>query len=94
MPKSIFIKIFVWHIPNVTIFLGFLTIWGNYAIFVAFFIFALVATTIFQKFPAPWAKRNFHSPMVKPGIRGYPRAAGYLDEIRKKGDKLINKSST
>ena len=92
-PKSILLKTAACHIPNVAICLGFLTIWGNYAIFIIFYIFALVATTIFQKFPAPWAKGNFHSPMVKQGIRGYPRAVGYLGEIRKNADKSIDNSS-
>lgn len=79
-PKSIIIKTLVCHIPNVTITLGFLVIWGNYAIYITFFIFALIASTIFQKFPAPWAKGQFHAPMVKPGIGGLPHGSGYLGE--------------
>jgi len=76
-PRSILIKTGVCHVPNVALSLGFLTIWNNYAIFLLFFIFALTATTIFQKFPAPWAKGEFHAPMVKPGIFGLYRGAGY-----------------
>ena len=79
-PRSIIIKTFVCHIPNVAISLGFLLIWNNYFIYVTIFIFALVASTIFQRFPAPWAKGNFHAPMVKPGIFGFPHGAGYIDE--------------
>lgn len=82
-PRSIVIKTGVCHIPNVAITLGFLTIWDNYFIFILFFIIALLASTIFQKFPAPWAKGSFHAPMTKPGIGGLPRGAGYLGEIEK-----------
>jgi len=82
-PKSIIIKTLTCHIPNVAVSLGFLIIWNNYGIYVTFFIFALVASTIFQKFPAPWAKGTFHAPMVKPGIAGLPHGAGYLGEIKK-----------
>ena len=42
--------------------------------------FALMASAIFQKFPAPWAKGDFHAPMVKPGIGGFPHGTGYLGE--------------
>jgi len=79
-PKSIFIKTIVCHIPNMVISLGFLTIWGNYAIFILIYIVALVASTIFQKFPAPWAKGQFHAPMTKPGISGFLRGSGYLED--------------
>ena len=82
-PKSIIIKTLACHIPNVMITLGFLLIWNNYGIFITFFISALVASTIFQKFPAPWAKENFHAPITKPGIAGLPHGAGYLGEINK-----------
>lgn len=41
-------------------------------------IFALIATSIFQKFPSPWAKEDFHAPMTKPGLFGFPHGAGYL----------------
>jgi hypothetical protein len=75
--KSIIIKTVVCHIPNIAICLGFLNIWNNYTIFIFLQTFALVASTIFQKFPAPWAKGLFHAPMVKPGLGGYPRGAGY-----------------
>ena len=81
-PRSIVIKTIVCHIPNVAISLGFLTIWNNYTIFIIFYIFALVASTIFQKFPPPWAKGEFHAPMIKPGIFGFPHGSGYLGEKR------------
>lgn len=79
-PKSIIIKTVVCHIPNIAICLGFLTIWNNYAIYIVLQTFALVASSIFQKFPAPWAKGEFHAPMVKPGIGGLPHGSGYLGE--------------
>jgi hypothetical protein len=85
-PKSILIKTLVSHIPNIALSLGFLAIWGNYLIFVMIFIVALVATTIFQRFPAPWAKGQFHAPMTKSGIGGFLRCAGYLEDIDKSSD--------
>ena len=79
-PKSILIKTFVCHTPNVLIGLGFLTIWGNYSIFIIIFIIALISSTVSQKFPAPWAKGNFHAPMVKKGIFGLPYGSGYEEK--------------
>ncbi|MHA1670715.1 MAG: hypothetical protein ACTSV5_09065 [Promethearchaeota archaeon] len=89
-PKSIIIKTVACHIPNMAISLGFLTIWNNYFLFITLFIFALVASTIFQKFPAPWAKGNFHAPMFKPGLFGLPHGAGYLGEINKDTRKSVD----
>ena len=79
-PKSILFKTFACHIPNVLISLGFLTIWGNYAIFLLIFIIALIPSTIFQRFPAPWAKGTFHAPMFKAGIFGLPYGSGYEEK--------------
>lgn len=79
-PKSILIKTFICHLPNATISLGFLTIWGNYTLFILIFIIALLSSAIAQKFPAPWAKGNFHAPMVKPGIFGLPYGSGYIEK--------------
>ena len=93
-PRSIIVKTAVCHIPNVAICLGFLTIWNNYAIYIAIQTFALLASTIFQKFPAPWAKGHFHAPMVKPGIGGYPRGTGYIGEIDKTKSKLVESNPT
>jgi len=86
-PKSIIIKTLVCHIPNLAITLGFLTLWNNYAIFIIFFIFALIASSIFQKFPAPWVKGEFHAPMVKSGIGGLPHGSGYLGEKENQSNK-------
>jgi hypothetical protein len=88
-PRTIIIKTILCHIPNVVISLGFLIMWNNYAIYTLFFIFALVTSTIFQKFPAPWAKGKFHAPMVKLGIGGLPHGAGYLGEIHKETGKSV-----
>ncbi|MBA7500987.1 hypothetical protein ES705_03452 [subsurface metagenome] len=93
-PRSIIVKTAVCHIPNVVICLGFLTIWNNYAIYIAIQTFALLASTIFQKFPAPWAKGHFHAPMVKPGIGSYPRGTGYIGEIDKTTGKLVESNPT
>ncbi|UCG01622.1 MAG: hypothetical protein JSW11_18680 [Candidatus Heimdallarchaeota archaeon] len=88
-PRSIIIKTVVSHIPNVAICLLFLVFYNNYLIFIATQTFALIATSIFQKFPAPWAKEDFHAPMVKPGLFGFPRAAGYLGENDKTSRKQL-----
>jgi len=79
-PRSILIKTSACHIPNILFSLGFLTIWGNYTIFIFIFIIALVSSTISQKFPAPWARGDFHAPMVKTGIFGLPYGSGYEEK--------------
>jgi hypothetical protein len=79
-PRSIFIKTIICHIPNIAICLGFLTIWNNYVIFIVLQMLALIASSILQKFPAPWAKGDFNAPMVKKGIFGFPRGRGYIPE--------------
>ena len=89
-PKSIIIKTAVCHVPNMAIALGFLSIWNNYFLFITFFVFALVASTIFQKFPAPWAKGHFHSPMLKSGMFGLPHGSGYLGEKNKDTGKSVD----
>jgi hypothetical protein len=83
-PRSIRIKTFVSHIPNVAICLLFLSIFNNYLIFVATQTFALIATSVSQKFPSPWAKEDFHAPMIKPGLFGFPRGAGYQEYAKKR----------
>ena len=80
-PKSILVKTFTCHVPNALLSLGFLTIWNNYGIFLIIFIIALISSTISQRFPAPWAKGNFHAPMVKPGIFGLPYGSGYEENV-------------
>ncbi len=80
-PKSIMIKTVVCHIPNVAICLGFLVLYDNYFMFVAFQTFALVASTLFQKLPPPWAQGEFHAPMTQRGLFGMPRGLGYKQEL-------------
>ena len=72
--------------PNVLIGLLYLTIWSNYGIFIIIFIIALISSTVSQRFPAPWAKGNFHAPMVKSGIFGLPYGSGY-EEKKNKNEK-------
>ena len=79
-PRSLIVKTFVCHVPNMLLSLGFLTIWNNYGIFLLIFIIALLSSTISQRFPAPWAKGNFHAPMVKPGLFGFPYGSGYEEK--------------
>ena len=82
-PRSIMIKTMVCHIPNVLICLCFLVIYENYLIYVLTQTFALVAASIFQKFPAPWDKSYIHAPMLVPGLFGLPRGSGYIEEKAK-----------
>jgi hypothetical protein len=80
-PQSIIVKTAVCHIPNVAICLAFLNQYDNYALFVLWQTMALVAASIFQKFPAPWAQaKKFDAPMTQPGIFGLPRGLGYIEE--------------
>ena len=79
-PKSIIVKTAVCHIPNVAICLAFLNQYDNYALFVFWQTLALVAASIFQKFPAPWAQGTFDAPMTQPGLMGMPRGLGYAVE--------------
>ncbi len=83
-PRSIKIKTLVCHIPNLAISLGFLQIWHNYFLFILIYILALVACSIFQRFPAPWAKGEFHAPMVKKGVFNLPRGNGYIENTLSK----------
>jgi len=79
-PKSILVKTFACHVPNVMLSLGFLTIWNNYGIFIIIFTIALISSTISQRFPAPWDKGNFRAPMIKSGIFGLPYGSGYEEK--------------
>ncbi len=79
-PRSIKLKTAVSHIPNVLICLCFLVIYNNYLIYVATQTFALIASSIFQKFPAPWAKEHIHAPMTSPSLFGLPHGMGYVSD--------------
>jgi len=83
-PRSIILKTLISHVPNVAICLLFLIIYNNYLIYVAIQTFALVASSIFQRFPAPWANGSFHAPMTKPGLFGLPGGTGYTGDIDNK----------
>jgi hypothetical protein len=87
-PRSIKLKTLASHIPNVAICLLFLVIYQNYFIYMLTQTFALLATTIFQKFPAPWAKEEFNAPMTKPGLFGLHHGAGYLGETKHKTEEI------
>lgn len=78
-PRSIKIKTLFSHIPNVALCLSLLVIYENYWIFIILQSLALIATTIFQKFPPPWVNGNFRAPLTKRGIFGLKRGAGYTE---------------
>lgn len=86
-PRTIILKTLVSHIPNVALCLLFLLTYGNYFLYICTQMFGLIAASIFQRFPAPWAKASFHAPMTKPGLFGLPHGAGYTGDFYLKGDK-------
>ena len=79
-PKSIIVKTILSHIPNVAICLGFLVFFGkNYTLYVLSQTFALVAASIFQRFPAPWAKEYYDPPLTATSwFFGMHRGNGYV----------------
>jgi hypothetical protein len=80
-PKSIKIKTLFTHIPNVTLCLIFLTIYENYAIFIALQTLALVGCSINMRMPAPWSKEKTPAARKVPSIFwGLPRCGGYISD--------------
>jgi hypothetical protein len=80
-PKSIRIKTLCTHIPNVTLCLLFLAIYGNYAIFIALQTLALVGCSIFMRMPAPWSREQTPPARRARSIFfGLPRCGGYLSD--------------
>lgn len=90
-PKSIKLKTIISHIPNVAICLLFLVIYNNYLIYVLTQIFALMAASIFQRFPSPFATGNFQAPRTEPGLFSLPHGAGYLS-TDKNYKKMLGRS--
>jgi len=80
-PKSIKIKTFFTHIPNVTLCLIFLAIHGNYMIFIALQILALVGCSVNMRMPAPWSKESTPAARREPSkFWGLPRCGGYISD--------------
>lgn len=80
-PKSIKIKTLATHIPNVTLCLIFLAIYGNFAIFIALQTLALVGCSINMRMPAPWSLEKTPAARQAPSLFwGLPRCAGYVPE--------------
>ena len=80
-PKSIKIKTLFTHIPNVTLCLIFLAIYGNYAIFIALQTLALVGCSINMRMPAPWSKEKTPAARRVPSMFwGLPRCGGYVSD--------------
>ncbi|MHA1945136.1 MAG: hypothetical protein ACXADW_03630 [Candidatus Hodarchaeales archaeon] len=40
--------------------------------------------SVSQKFPSLLAKEHFHAPMIKPGLFGFPRGAGYQENVEER----------
>jgi len=80
-PKSIKIKTLFTHIPNVTLCLVFLILYGNYTIFIALQTLALVGCSINMRMPAPWSKEKTPPARREPSIfGGLPRCGGYISD--------------
>lgn len=79
-PKSIMLKTFLTHIPNVTFCLTYLAVYENYAIFVGLQSLALVAASLYQRLPPPWETRAVLAPRTAPGLFGLPHATGYISD--------------
>ena len=79
--KSIKIKTLVTHIPNVTLCLIFLAIYGNFVIFITLQTLALVGCSINMRMPAPWNKEKTPpARRVKSFFWGLPRCGGYVSD--------------
>jgi hypothetical protein len=80
-PRSIKIKTFFTHIPNVTLCLIFLAIYENYAIFIALQTLALVGCSINMRMPAPWSRERTPAARREASIFwGLPRCGGYISD--------------
>jgi hypothetical protein len=80
-PKSIKIKTLCTHIPNVTLCLVFLAVYGNFAIFMALQTLALVGCSVNMRMPAPWSKEKTLPARRVPSIFwGLPRCGGYISD--------------
>ena len=80
-PKSIKIKTFCTHIPNVTLCLIFLAYHGNYVIFIALQTLALIGCSVNMRMPAPWSKESTPAARREPSIFwGLPRCGGYISD--------------
>lgn len=77
--KSIKLKVFLTHIPNVTLSLVFLALYGNGAIFIALQTLALVGCSINMRMLAPWSQEKTLPARRTPSIFwGLSRCGGYL----------------
>lgn len=76
-PTTIRTKVLSCHIPNVTVTLTYLVLYGNVAIFVGLQTLALCSAAVAMRFPAWFEQRPVLAPTVGPGPFGLLRAAGY-----------------
>ena len=80
-PRSIRIKTLCTHIPNVTLGLIFLALYGNTAIFIALQTLALVGCSLHMRMPAPWSREPTPPARRVPSIFwGLPRCGGYVPD--------------
>lgn len=78
-PKSIKLKTLVTHIPNVTLCLVFIALYGNYALFIGWQTLALVGCSLNMRMPAPWSReKTLPARRVRSIFWGLPRCGGYL----------------
>ncbi len=79
-PWSIKRKVPASHIPNVTVTLTYLALYGNRLLFVGLQALALVAASIFMRFPAWWERRPVLAPATEPAYFGLLRATGFVSD--------------
>lgn len=80
-PKSIKLKTMCTHIPNVTLCLIFLALYGNLVIFIALQTLALVGCSINMRMPAPWSiEKTPPARREQSMFWGLPRCGGYISD--------------
>ncbi len=79
-PRSIKLKVWTSHVPNMTFSLIYLALYDNQIIFIMLQTLALTGASIFLRFPPFWEKEDVTAPRTEPGFFGLPHAAGYIEE--------------
>ena len=79
-PRSIKLKVWTSHVPNMTFSLIYLALYDNQIIFIMLQTLALTGASIFLRFPPFWKKEDVVAPRAEPGFFGLPHAAGYIKE--------------
>ena len=79
-PESIRQKVPRTHIPNMTLCLTWFAVYQNYQLFIVLQTLALLAASFGMRMPAPWNREPTPPARRVPGLFGFPRAGGYVEE--------------